>query len=580
MSEPLQHVPNHSLAGRHLLADDEHADQLRQQSLAFPSLTLTKRQSCDLELLLNGGFYPLTGFMNRTEYQAVLDHCRLPDNHVWPMPIVLDVAPSIAEKFSIGQQIALRDAEGFMPAVLTINDIWEPNKDDEAEAVFATTSEQHQGVKILKHRIQSCYLGGTVTGIQLPVHHEFDQLWNTPAELVHLFAKKGWRQVLAFHSSTPMHKLHRRLLLDAAKREQLHILIHPAVGETKPGDAHHYARVHCYRAMLNHLPHGLAELSLLPLAMRMAGPREALWHALINRNYGCSHFLVGPYHASPPRINNHTKPLYAQYAAQTFVQNYAQEIGIQLVMQPEYRYVAARGAFLAEPEIEHEQLESTTLTAHDIKMRLQQGQTIPDWVSYPDVLTQLRKIYPPRSRQGITLFFTGLSGSGKSTLANIIFAKLVEAGGRPVSLLDGDIVRQNLSSELGFSKAHRDLNIRRIGFVASEITKNGGVAICAPIAPYQNTRNYVREVIEQQGAFIEIHISTPLEICESRDRKGLYAKARQGLIPEFTGISDPYEVPADPELRIDTSQRSPSEAAQEILLYLFKEGYLDEDEPC
>jgi len=323
-----------------------------------------------------------------------------------------------------------------------------------------------------------------------------------------------------------------------------------------------------------YLPHGRTALSLLPLAMRMAGPREALWHANINRNFGCTHFIIGPDHASPPRAS--AERFYGKYAAQEFVRAYAEEIGIEIITPREYRFAPACRAFLPDADILSGGLQSTAITKSGLKELLVQNREVPDWFSYPEVIEQLRRVYPPRCRQGITLFFTGLSGSGKSTLANIIFAKLIEAGGRPVSLLDGDIVRQNLSSELGFSKAHRDLNIRRIGFVASEITKNGGVAICAPIAPYMETRRAVRELIEQHGAFLEIHVSTTLEVCESRDRKGLYAKARKGIIPEFTGISDPYEVPVRPEIRIDTGELSPSEGAQEILLYLFKEGYLEE----
>ncbi len=558
-----------------LLVPNQAAEDLRTASLGFPSLTLSRRQLCDLELLINGGFHPLQGFMDRAAYVGVLDQCRLPDGTVWPIPVVLDVDEAIAATLAPGQQVALRDTEGFMPAVLTVSDVWEADKHREAEAVYGTTSAAHRGVRHLYERVGSHYVGGRVAGIQLPTHHEFEPLWNTPAELRRLFAKKGWRNVLAFHTSTPMHKMQRRMLLDAAKREQVHLLIHPAVGETKPGDLHHYARVHCYQAMLQHLPLGLAELSLLPLAMRMAGPREALWHAIVNRNHGCSHFLVGPDHASPPPAGGGA--FYDKYAAQAFVQRHAEEVGIRIVAQPEQRYVPARGAFMPEPEIQREGLESVTLGDVELRKRLLHGQALPEWFSYPEVLAHLARVCPPRSRQGFTLFFTGLSGSGKSTLANMIFAKLVESGGRPVSLLDGDIVRQNLSSELGFSKAHRDLNIRRIGFVASEITKNGGVAICAPIAPYRETRRAVRELIEEHGAFIEIHVSTPLEVCETRDRKGLYAKARKGLIPEFTGISDPYEVPEQPEMRIDTSRFSPSEATQQLLLHLFKEGYLDED---
>ncbi|MBB1127019.1 bifunctional sulfate adenylyltransferase/adenylylsulfate kinase [Thiospirillum jenense] len=569
----ISHETTPCTAPRTLLVNAERAEELRRTSLAFMSLTLTKRQLCDLELLLNGGFYPLTGFMDRATYTAVLTRCQLPTGHVWPMPIVLDVTADISEKLRIGQQVALRDTEGFMPAVLTVTELWQADKTNEAEAIFGTTSEQHPGVSYLQQQTHSYYVAGTLEGIQLPTHYEFEQLWHTPAELRVLFNKKGWRQVLAVHSSSPLHQTQRHMLIDAAQREQLPLLIRPAVGETSPGDLSHIARVQCYQALLPHLPANLTQLALLPLAMRMAGPREALWHTIIQRNYGCSHFLIGPDHASPP-FNHHQMRFYEPNAAQTFVQQYADEIGIHIVAMPEYCYVPARATFLPLPEIEREGFDSVTMSEAELKQRLQQELTIPDWVSYPDILNRLRKVYPPRSRQGMTLFFTGLSGSGKSTLANILVAKLTEMGDRPVSLLDGDIVRQNLSSELGFSKAHRDLNIRRIGFVASEITKNGGVAICAPIAPYQTTRLAVRELIEQHGVFIEIHVSTPLEVCEQRDRKGLYAKARQGLIPEFTGISDPYEVPVQPELRIDTSQLSPSEAVQEILLHLFKTGLL------
>jgi sulfate adenylyltransferase len=559
-----------------LLVDDETAERLRGESLSFPSLMLSRRQICDLELLLNGGLSPLQGFMDEAAYDAVLADCRLPDGSVWPIPVVLDAGSDVAPKLAPGQKLALRDAEGFMPAVLTVTQVWQPDKAREALAVYGTEDPDHPGVRYLFERTGSYYVAGTLEGIALPAHHDFEALWDTPQELHHRFRKMGWRNVVAFHSTNPMHKVHRRVIIDAAKAHQAHILIHPAVGETKPGDLPYSARVRCYKAVQRHLPLDMSALSLLPLAMRMAGPREALWHALINRNYGCTHFLVGPDHASPPKDGG-GKTFYGKYEAQAFLRRFAGEIGIEIVAQPEYRYVPSRKAFAPEDEVRQQGLETTVLGQEDLRTLLVGGKEVPEWFSYPDVIEELRRVYPPRSREGFTLFFTGLSGSGKSTLANIVYAKLVESGGRPVSLLDGDIVRQNLSSELGFSKAHRDINIRRIGFVASEITKNGGVAICAPIAPYTQTRRAVRELIEQHGAFLEVHVSTSLEVCESRDRKGLYAKARKGIIPEFTGISDPYEVPERPELRIDTGLLGPSEAAQEVLLYLFKEGYLDED---
>ncbi len=570
------HPTDRSASVQTLLVDEDRANTLRQESLSFQSLTLSQRQLCDLELLINGGFAPLTGFMDQATYDSVLERSRLPDGSVWPIPIVLDVTAETADKLSAGQPVALRDGEGFMPAVLTVSEVWAADKEREARLVYGTDSPEHPGVAYLQGRVNSHYVAGKLEGIQLPAHHDFESFWDTPEELRHLFAKTGWRNVLAFQTTNPIHKLQRRMVVDAAKAHQAHILIHPAVGETKPGDLHYYARVRCYRAMQRHLPHDLSALSLLPLAMRMAGPREAAWHALVNRNFGCTHFMVGPDHGSPPQVEGGTR-FYGKYEAQQYVQGLEDELGIQIVSAPEYRYAPSKQTFLPEDRIKQEDLESVSISPVELRAMLRQNKDVPEWFSYPEVISELRKVYPPPSRQGITLFFTGLSGSGKSTLANIIFAKLIEAGGRPVSLLDGDIVRQHLSSELGFSKVHRDLNIRRIGFVASEITKNGGIAICAPIAPYRQTRRAVRDMIEQHGSFLEIHVSTPLEVCESRDRKGLYAKARKGIIPEFTGISDPYEVPERAEIRIDTSKLSPSEAAQEVLLYLFKEGYLDEE---
>ena len=567
-----------------LLVNKDTAELLKQQSEEFLSVTLSKRQLCDLEMLLNGGLTPLTGYMDKHSYDSVIQHGRLPEGQLWPMPIVLDIDNSMAQHLKTGDKIALRDTEGFMPAVLTVTDVWEADKKQEAEAIYGTSSKLHPGVDYLMHQCHSHYVGGSIEGVELPSHFDFETLWSTPAELRTRFKQKGWRNVLAFQTSKPMHRVHYELTLKAARETQSHILLHPTVGITKPGDLDYYARVHCYQAIQKYYPDNLAMMSLLPMAMRMAGPKEALWHSIINKNFGCTHMLIGPDHASPPagdtKDNAISEKFYAQTAAQDFALEHADEVGIQIVATEETRYVSSRKCFLPVSTIKSDNLESDMLTDREVKSRLHNNHAIPDWFSFPEVLKALSKAYPARCKQGFTLFFTGLSGSGKSTLAKIIYAKMIELGARPVTLLDGDIVRHNLSSELGFSRKDRNINVRRISFVANEITKNGGIAICAPIAPYTQMRRDARTLIEQYGAFIEIHVATPLDICESRDRKGLYVKARKGVIPEFTGISDPYDVPEAPEIRIDTTNLSPMEAAQEIYLYLFREGFIETSAHC
>jgi len=568
-----------------LLIEQNRAEELKHQSEHFISITLTKRQLCDLEMLINGGLSPLTGYMDKNTYDSVIQNGRLPDNLLWPIPIVLDIDASVAEKLNPGDKVALRDTEGFMPAVLTVSEIWQADKKLEAESIYGTTSELHPGVDYLLNQSHSHYVGGQLVGIEPPSHFDFENLWSTPAELRELFKKRGWRNVLAFQTSKPMHRVHQEITLRAARDAQAHILIHPTVGTTKPGDLDYYARVHCYQAIRKYYPENLALMSLLPMAMRMAGPKEALWHAIINKNFGCSHMLIGPDHASPPThypsvTQQTSEKFYAQSAAQEFVSRHEEELGIKVIAAEETRYVAEKKTFLPISTIKQENLDSEMLTDLELKNRLHNNISVPSWFSYPEVLQALSKAYPARCQQGFTLFFTGLSGSGKSTLAKIVYAKIIELGARPVTLLDGDIVRLNLSSELGFSRKDRFINVRRISFVANEITKNGGVAICAPIAPYTQMRREARSLIEQYGAFIEIHVATPLDVCESRDRKGLYAKARKGVIPEFTGISDPYEQPEAPEIRIDTSNFSPMEAAQAIYLYLFREGYIETPENC
>jgi sulfate adenylyltransferase len=538
----------------------------------WPSWNLTPRQLCDFELLANGGFSPLTGFLGCKDWQSVLRSLRLADGTLWPIPVVLDVPEDLARSLKVGDFLVLRDAEEVPLGVLHVQEVFQPDKEEEAQAVYGTTNPQHPGVATLFQQTHSHYVAGPLEALQLPTHYDFQSLRLTPSQLRETFARLGWKKVVAFQTRNPMHRAHVELTVQAAKETGASVLIHPVVGLTKPGDVDHYTRVRCYQALLPHYPPGMATLALLPLAMRMAGPREALWHAIIRKNHGCSHFIVGRDHAGPGN-DAQGQPFYPPYAAQELVRQYQEELGVAMVPFKNMVYVEELAGFVEEDQVP-KGATLRSLSGTQLRNLLAQGKPIPPWFTYPEVEAELRRTYPPRSRQGFTVFFTGLSGSGKSTLARILQVKLLEIGGRSVTLLDGDLVRKHLSSELGFSKGDRDINIRRIGFVAAEITKAGGVALCAPIAPYDSVRREIRREVSRWGGFVLVYVSTPLAVCEARDRKGLYAKARAGLIPEFTGISDPYEPPEDAELVLDTSQASPEEAVHEILLYLEREGFI------
>ena len=538
----------------------------------YPSWDLTDRQVCDLELLLNGAFSPLDGYLSREDYEHVLATMRLPTGVVWPIPINLDVSPEFAAGLREGDRIALRDPEGVLIATMEVSDSWEPDKAAEARSVFGTEDEHHPGVHFLKHRAGNVYLGGKLRGVEPPMHYDFKILRDSPSELRGRFRKLGWRKVVAFQTRNPMHRAHQELTFRAARECEANLLLHPVVGMTRPGDIDHYTRVRCYEHMLKHYPEQTTALSLLNLAMRMAGPKEALWHAIIRKNYGCTHLIVGRDHAGPGAAAN-GEAFYEPYAAQQLLQEYEKEIEVALVPFKEMVYVEQKAQFVPEDETTPD-MTVLRVSGTEFRRRLREGLEIPAWYSYPEIIEELRKAHPPRHLQGFTVFFTGLSGSGKSTIANALLVKLLEIGTRRVTLLDGDVVRKHLSSELGFSREHRDINILRIGYVASEITKYGGVAICAPIAPYTATRRRVRDMIEPFGGFVEIHVATSLEVCEARDRKGLYAKARAGTLKEFTGISDPYEEPQTPEMRIDTRSLSPDLAAHRILVKLESLGYV------
>jgi sulfate adenylyltransferase len=548
------------------------AKEIKEQSRDWPSWDLTPRQICDLEMLCNGSFSPLTGFMGKADYESVCDKMRLANGTLWTMPITLDVSKEFAEKVKKGDHVALRDAEGVMLAVIKVEDMWEPDRESEAKRVFGSTDTTHPTVNFLMNQSKPVYIGGTVECLQLPLHYDYKNLRRTPKELREEFAKLGWTKIVAFQTRNPMHRAHHELTLRAAKEEGANLLIHPAVGMTKPGDVDHYTRVRCYQALMSHYPQNTAMLSLLPIAMRMGGPREAIWHAIIRKNHGCTHLVVGRDHAGPGKDKT-GKPFYGPYDAQELFQKNEEELGMKMVDFKQMVYIPDEDKYYPVDEVPKDK-KTMDISGTELRDRLARGTEIPNWFSYSNVVKELRRSHPARARQGFTVFFTGLSGSGKSTIANVLLSKLLQLGGRPVTILDGDLVRKNLSSELGFSKEHRNLNIKRIGYVAAEITKHRGIAVCAPIAPYDDIRKEVRAMIQAHGGFILVHVNTSVEECEKRDRKGLYAKARAGIIKEFTGISDPYDVPADAEIVIDTLKLTAEEAAQEIYLRLEKEGYI------
>ena len=546
---------------------------MKSNSREWPSWDLSPRQVCDLELLMSGGFSPLRGFMTRADYEAVCHGMRLADGSLWPMPITLDVTVDFAAKLRPGSsKVALRDAEGVMLAVLHVEEVWQPDRRAEARSVFNTTSLTHPGVDYLLNKANPWYVGGKLEGLQLPSHYDFGALRATPAQLRAEFARLGWRRVVAFQTRNPMHRAHQELTLRAAKQAGANLLIHPSVGMTKPGDVDYFTRVRCYELLLAKYPPGTVKLAMLPLAMRMGGPREAIWHGIIRKNHGCTHLIVGRDHAGPGHDSD-GKPFYGPYEAQELFRKHESDIGVSMVSFNMMVYLEDQDQYIPDNEVRNG-ARVLNISGTELRRRLNEGRDIPGWFTYPEVVHELRRSYPARHKQGLTIFFTGLSGSGKSTIANVLLTKFLEMGERPVTILDGDLVRKHLSSELGFSKQHREINIRRIAYVASEITKNGGIAICAPIAPYDEVRRQVREMIEPVGGFVLVHVATPIEVCEQRDRKGLYAKARAGMIQEFTGISDPYETPTNAEVVIDTADLSPEEAGQEIILHLERQGFI------
>lgn len=541
--------------------------------LVMKEISLTPRQVCDVEMIVNGGFAPLTGFLNKADYESVCANMRLANGQLWPMPITLDVNEETAKSLKKGGKVELRDQEGVVLAILTVGDVWKPDKSKEAEQVFGADDEAHPAVYYLKNKAGEYYVGGVLKARELPTYYDFNEHRYTPSELKKHFQKMGWNKIVAFQTRNPMHRAHVELTLRAAKQTEANLLIHPVVGMTKPGDVDHYTRVRVYQEVIDKYPQGTAMIALLPLAMRMGGPREALWHMIVRKNYGVTHFIIGRDHAGPGK-NSKGEDFYDPYEAQRLAEEHSKEVGVEVVPFKMVVYVEELNRYMPVEEVP-EGMKTLSLSGTELRALLSDGKGLPDWFTYPEVATELQKTHRPRYEKGFTVFFTGLSGAGKSTVANALMVKLMELGRRTVTLLDGDVVRKNLSSELGFSKKDRDINVRRIGYVASEISKHGGIAICAPIAPYDKVRKEIKDHIRSVGGgFLLVHVATSLEECERRDRKGLYKAARAGKIKHFTGISDPYEEPADADITLDTEKYNVDELANQIVLHLESEGYL------
>ncbi len=486
---------------------------------------------------------------------------RLVDGALWPIPVVLDVPDSTS--FAAGESIVLCDPYGNPLAIMRIESRWKPDKEREAELVYGTTDRTHPGVRYLMNQMHDTYIGGAIESLQLEARYDFKRYRYTPAELRAEFARRGWSEVVAFQTRNPMHRVHFELVRRAHETTGAPVLVHPVVGMTREGDIDYITRVRTYQVVCETYGRDFTMLALLPLAMRMAGPREALWHMLVRKNYGVTHMIVGRDHAGPGKDINE-KPFYEPYEARNLAERYAAEVGITIVPSPELAYVPSRQAYASVEELAAGE-KTEHISGTEFRRRLFAGESIPAWFSFPENIKELQVGVTKQQRRGIVIFFTGLSGSGKSTIANILVSQLREKQDREITFLDGDVVRNHLTSELNFSKEHRDLNVQRVGFVASEIAKHGGIAVCSLIAPYQVARERARELVEQHGNFVEVFVDTPLAVCETRDVKGLYQKARQGLISNFTGIDDPYEVPVRPEVKINTESLTPEAATQVIL---------------
>lgn len=565
-----------------LLASPERARQLVTEiAPKVKSWTMSMRQLCDIEVMIGGGFSPLDGFMDKATYTSVVNDMRLGpkyDNKLFPMPITLDVSEDFASTVTVGEQIALRDQYYNLIAIMTIKDKWTPNKPDEAQKVFRTTDPSHPAVDYLYNMAGPVYLGGSVEANQLPIHYDFKELRYTPKELRARLHKLNWSKALGFQTRNPMHRAHIEVTRLAAAETGAGVILHPVVGMTKPGDVNYNVRVRCYKQIIDSHRYYLRDgviLSLLPLAMRMAGPREALWHAIIRKNYGASHFIIGRDHAGCK--SSAGEDFYGAYDAQELVNSVKDELGIGIVPLKKVVYVESQDRYLPQDQVP-DNVKTLSISGTKFRGMMNAGSPIPAWFSDPGVIEILQKVAPPREKRGFAVFFTGLSGGGKTTITHALLARLYELiPTRHLTVLDGDVVRTHLSKELGFSVKDRNTNVARMGFVASEAVRHGGVVVASTIAPFEKARSECRSLVEAAGGgFVLVHVSTSAAECAARDVKGLYAKASAGEIA-LTGVSHPYEYPEKPDLTIDAGVVPVETSVNLILSWLNKEGYLTED---
>jgi len=555
-----------------LLVEDEGRLAMIARGNGLPSIQLSPRALCDLELLATGAFSPLRRFMGEADYRGVLDQMRLADGTLFPIPITLPAPDSVPVR--VGDEIALRSSKNELLAVMTVEERYRWDFEAEARQVYGTTDVRHPLLAEMTLWGKE-YLSGPLKVVNLPKHSSFVELRRTPAEVVRLLEGIGRSNVVAFQTRNPIHRAHEELTKRAAAKVDGALFIHPVVGLTRPGDIDLYTRVRCYKALVKrYYDPARTVLSLLPLAMRMAGPREAVWHAIIRRNYGANHFIVGRDHAGPGRDST-GKPFYGPYDAQRLLAQYEHELGVKMIPFQEMVFLPDEDRYEELPRAK----EGRYLSISGTEVReeyLAAGKPVPDWFTRPEVAAVLAETFVPRHREGFCVWLTGLPCAGKSTIAEILTVLLMERG-RQVTLLDGDVVRTHLSKGLGFSKEDRDANILRIGFVASEVVRHRGAAVAAAVSPYRAARNQVRAMLGE-GRFILVYVYTPLEVCERRDAKGLYARARRGEVKGVTGVDDPYEEPVAPELVLDAAAIPPEENARAVLRYLAERGFLRNDE--